>query len=91
MLPRGVYDLFFQVEELTQEALIGNSDCPVMLMQLLWKDQNSCIFGNIERSMARLELLLIQTLFDWFRVWGLTSSISLRFYKINSLLCIILL
>ena len=48
-----------------------------MLMQLLWEDQNSCIKDNIERSMAQSELLLIQTLFDWFRVWGLTSSIFL--------------
>jgi len=66
---------FFRWKNWFEKHSLEIQNCPVMLMQLLWKDQNNCINGNFERSMARLELLLIQTLFDWFRVWGLTSSV----------------
>ena len=45
-------------------------------MQALWKEQNSHTFEVTKKSMALLESLLIRTLFNWSRAWGLTNSNS---------------
>jgi hypothetical protein len=49
---------------------------PHCLMWTLWRERNSRTFEDIEHPVGRLIETLFSSLFDWARVWGLTSSCS---------------
>ena len=64
--------------ELVWKALFGDLKfAPLCVMCLLWREMNNHTFEARERSKNQLEDLLICTLFDWSRVWGLTNSNTL--------------
>ncbi len=74
VLPRRVDDLLFgwRIWFGKHSSDIWNF-VPLCLIWLLWKERNRCMFEDTKRSKAQL----IQTLFDWSRLWGLTNSNSL--------------
>ena len=47
------------------------------LMWLVWKEHNAQTFEDIERPIDLLKTLLVRTLFEWSRIWGLTHCSSL--------------
>jgi hypothetical protein len=49
---------------------------PHCLMWTLWWERNSRTFEDIDHPVGRLIEILFSSLFDWARVWGLTSSCS---------------
>ena len=49
---------------------------PHCLMWTLWWERNSRTFEDIDHPVGRLIETLFSSLFDWARVWGLTSSCS---------------
>lgn len=46
-------------------------------MWLVWKEHNAQTFEDIERPIDLLKTLLVRTLFEWSRIWGLTHCSSL--------------
>ena len=44
---------------------------PACLMWLVWKERNTSIFEDKERSLDLLKAFLFGTLFQWMRVWVL--------------------
>ena len=49
---------------------------PSCLMWTIWRERNKRTFENQETSMAKLIELFFNTLYDWSRAWGLTTSPS---------------
>ena len=49
---------------------------PACLMWLIWKELNTYIFEDVEKSADFLKSLLVGTLFGWSRIWGFTQYIS---------------
>ena len=49
---------------------------PACLMWLIWKEQNTHIFEDVEKSADFLKSLLVGTFFGWSRIWGFTQCIS---------------
>ena len=49
---------------------------PAYLMWLIWKERNTCIFEDIEKSADFLKSLLVGSLFGWSHIWGFTQCIS---------------
>ena len=49
---------------------------PSCLMWTIWKERNKRTFENTETPLAKTIEIFFVTLFDWSRVWGLTSSTS---------------
>ena len=49
---------------------------PHCLMWTLWWERNCRTFENIDHSVGRIIENFFGSLFDWARVWGLTSSSS---------------
>jgi hypothetical protein len=47
------------------------------LMWIIWRERNGRIFEDKDHSKTKLIELFFGTLFDWARVWGLTSAVSL--------------
>ena len=45
-------------------------------MWTIWQERNSLTFENIESSVGKIIESFLRSLFDWSRVWGLTSSSS---------------
>ena len=45
---------------------------PACLMWLVWKERNTRTFEDVESSIDKLKTLLVRTLFEWSRIWGLT-------------------
>ena len=56
---------------------------PAYLMQLVWKEHNALTFEDIKRPIELLKTLLVRTLFEWSRIWGLTHFISLSGFLIS--------
>ena len=50
---------------------------PACLMWLIWREQNTRTFEDVEKSVDLLKSLLVGTLFGWSRIWGFTQFISL--------------
>lgn len=49
--------------------------CPITFDLAVVEGVKWLYFEDTERSMAQLESMVIQTLFDLYRAWGLTDSI----------------
>jgi hypothetical protein len=49
---------------------------PSCLMWTIWRERNNRTIENKETVPAKLIELFFVSLFDWCRVWGLTSSPS---------------
>ena len=50
---------------------------PLCPMWTVWRKRNSRVFEDKDHSQAKLTELFFGTLFDWARVWGFTSAVSL--------------
>lgn len=50
---------------------------PSCLMWIMWKEGNKHTCENFESSQEQLQSVLIRTLSDWSRVWGLLIVILL--------------
>jgi|UniRef100_A0A2N9JBP0 hypothetical protein len=50
---------------------------PLCLMWIVWRERNGLIFEDKDHSKTKLIELFFGTLFDWARVWGFTSAVSL--------------
>jgi hypothetical protein len=55
----------------------------IYLLWTVWRERNSRIFEDKEHSMAKLTELFFGTLFDWARVWGFTSALSLADFVVS--------
>ena len=44
-------------------------------MWLIWREQNTRTFEDIERFVDLLKSLLVETLFEWSRIWDFTQCI----------------
>ena len=49
---------------------------PACLMWLIWREQNTHMFEDVEESVDFLKSLLVGTLFGWSHIWGFTQCIS---------------
>uniref|UniRef100_A0A2N9GIF8 Reverse transcriptase zinc-binding domain-containing protein n=1 Tax=Fagus sylvatica TaxID=28930 RepID=A0A2N9GIF8_FAGSY len=49
---------------------------PPCILWTLWRERNSRIFKNTERSASQLQELLSNTLYDWAKAWGYSRSDS---------------
>jgi hypothetical protein len=56
---------------------------PHCLMWTVWREHNSCIFEDEEHSKTKLAELFFGLLFDWARVWRLTSEVSLASFVVS--------
>uniref|UniRef100_A0A2N9I4J4 Reverse transcriptase domain-containing protein n=1 Tax=Fagus sylvatica TaxID=28930 RepID=A0A2N9I4J4_FAGSY len=56
---------------------------PLCLMWTIWRERNSRIFEDEEHSIPKLAETFFGFLFDWARVWGLTSEISLPAFVVS--------
>ena len=50
---------------------------PLCLMWIVWRERNSRVFEDKDHSKSKLTELFFGTLFDWARVWGFASDLSL--------------
>ena len=57
------------------------------LMWCIWKEHNRQTFEDLDRSDDQLLASFTDSFFDWFRVWGLTSSLSLPLFLSSFFLC----
>ena len=53
---------------------------PLCLIWCIWKEHNRRTFEDLNRSENQMLALFSGSLFDWARVWGLTSSDSLPLF-----------
>jgi hypothetical protein len=88
VLPRSVFDLLDGWWNLLGKhtSEIWNM-VPLCLMWTLWKERNSRIFEDKERSARQLLDCFSISLFHWSRAWGFTSTSSIIDF-ISSLLLI---
>ena len=61
---------------------------PWCLMWCIWRECNRQTFEDLDRSDDQLLAFFSSSLFDWSRVWGLTSSESLPLFLSSLFLCI---
>ena len=52
-------------------------------MWTIWRERNSRIFEDEEHSKTKLAKLFFGLLFDWARVWRLTSEVSLASFVVS--------
>jgi hypothetical protein len=52
-------------------------------MWIIWRERNSWVFEDKEHSQSKLTELFFGTLFDWARVGGLTSAMSLADFVVS--------
>ena len=57
-------------------------------MWCIWKERNQRTFEDLDRYENQLLALFSGSLFDWARVWGLTSSDSIPLFLSSLLHCI---
>ena len=60
---------------------------PVYLMWLIWTERNARTFEEIKRLVNCVKSLLLRTLFEWSRIWGLRIVILC----LNSLILLVFL
>ena len=65
-----------------QNSLVWNL-APLCLMWIVWRERNSRIFEDKEHSTTKLTELFFGTLFDWARVWGFTSALSVADFVVS--------
>ena len=53
---------------------------PLCLMWCIWREHDWWMFEDLDRSEDQMLALFFGSLFDWARVWGLTSSDSIPFF-----------
>ena len=69
VLPGGVLDLFFDwYNGLGNLHLKVWNMVPPCILWTLWRERNSRIFGNTERSASQLQELFSNTLYDWAKL-----------------------
>jgi hypothetical protein len=56
---------------------------PHCIMWTVWCERNSCIFEDEDHSLDKLGELFFGHLFDWARVWGFTSEVSLTDFVVS--------
>ena len=56
---------------------------PTCLIWLVWKERNAQTFENVESPIDTLKTVLVRTLFEWSRIWGLTHCSSLSNFLIS--------
>jgi hypothetical protein len=56
---------------------------PLCLMWTVWHERTSRIFEDVEHSTTKLGDLFFGCLFDWARVWGFTSEISVAAFVVS--------
>jgi hypothetical protein len=77
VLPGGVLDLFFGWYNGLGKfhSKVWNM-VPPCILWTLWRERNSRIFENTERSASQLQELLSNTLYEWAKAWGYSRSDS---------------
>ena len=53
------------------------------LMWIIWRERNSRVFEDKDHSQSKLIELFFGTLFDWARVGGFTSALSLADFVVS--------
>ena len=56
---------------------------PLCLTWTVWCERNSCAFEDTDHSLTKLGELFFGLLFDWARVWGFTSEVSLADFVVS--------
>ena len=56
---------------------------PLCLMWIIWRERNSRVFEDKDHSQSKLTELFFGTLFDWARVGGFTSAMSLADFVVS--------
>jgi hypothetical protein len=56
---------------------------PLCLMWIIWRERNSRVFEDKDQSQSKLIELFFGTLFDWARVGGFTSALSLADFVVS--------
>jgi hypothetical protein len=78
VLPGMVVDLFFGWKnEFGKHSYDVWNLVPLCLMWTLWRERNWHTFEDLENLEGCLIELFATSLFDWFRVWGFTTSHSI--------------
>ena len=60
---------------------------PLCILWCIWKERNRRTFEDLDSSGDQLLASFSGTLFDWSRVWGLTTSVSLPSFLSSLSLC----
>ncbi len=50
---------------------------PSCVMWFLWRERNKRTFEDVELSVDKLIESCMYSLFEWFRAWGFTTSLSI--------------
>jgi hypothetical protein len=84
VLPGGVLDLFFGWYNGLGKlhSKVWNM-VPPCILWILWRERNSRIFENTERSVSQLQELFSNTLYDWAKAWGYSRSDSVTSFLIS--------
>ena len=81
MMPRTVASLLFAWKNhLGVHSSTTWNMVPACLMWLIWREQNTRPFEDVERSFDLLKFLLIGTLFEWSHIWGFMQSVSIFYF-----------
>ena len=87
VLPGKVADLLFSWwNGLGRHSLDIWNMVPICLVWTIWKECNQCTFEDVSRLDNQLLEGFIQTLFDWSRAWGFTTSTSISVFMSSLLL-----
>ena len=81
MMPRAVASLLFAWKNhLGVHSSTTWNMVPACLMWLIWREQNTRPFEDVERSFDLLKFLLIGTFFEWSHIWGFTQFVSIFYF-----------
>jgi hypothetical protein len=84
VFPNNIADLLFGWFNCfgKQKSSIWNL-VPHCLMWTVWRERNSRVFENEDHSKSKLSELFFGLLFDWARIWSLTSEVSLANFVVS--------
>ena len=82
--PRSVKDLFFGWRNWfgKHHSDIWNL-APLCLMWIVWLECNSRTFEDMQCSTDQLLEKFVSSLFDWSRVWGFTTAVSVADFIVS--------
>ena len=82
--PRRVMDLLFEWRNWfgKHDSRVWNL-VPLCLMWTLWTERNSRTFEDTAITMDHLKGALVNSLFDWARVWGLMSTTLVTVFVVS--------
>jgi hypothetical protein len=82
--PRSVKDLFFGWRNWfgKHHSDIWNL-APLCLMWIVWLERNSRTFEDMQCSTDQLLEKFVSSLFDWSRVWGFTTAVSVADFIVS--------